>query len=52
MSGERGTPTVKWCVTHDRPAKGFVAAVCPNEASCNVVDLPAHSGSPEGASDG
>jgi len=47
------TQTVKWCVTHDRPARGFVAAVCPNEASCNVVDLPAaYFGSPQEASDG
>lgn len=38
--------TVRWCVTHDRRAVGFVAAVCPNEPSCVVMDLPASYGTP------
>jgi hypothetical protein len=45
QTGEK-VAVVKWCVTHDRRASGFVAAVCPNDPACVVMDLPAHYGTP------
>lgn len=36
-----GVSARKWCLTHEKPVRHrFVAAVCPNDIGCAVIDLP------------